>query len=117
MPLSWSLSSYCSQFVSAVAGEILYEDKFTDLDPSWGSPGERLSVEDGKLTLKPSPDTTQSILNQANVFTDADISVDSHPADRRRKRTRRLNFLGKGSSGISTVSALTQPVISRLAAM
>jgi glucose/mannose transport system substrate-binding protein len=62
--------------VRAEAGEILYEDKFTNLDPSWGTPGERLSVEDGKLTLKPFPDTTQSILNQANVFTDADISVD-----------------------------------------
>jgi glucose/mannose transport system substrate-binding protein len=62
--------------VRAEAGEILYEDKFANLDPSWGTPGERLGVEDGKLTLKPSSDTTQSILNQANVFTDADISVD-----------------------------------------
>src|ERR1700675_5044202 len=62
--------------LSAVAGEILYEDKFTNLDPSWGVPGERLSVEDGKLTLKPAPGTTQSILNQANVFDDADIRVD-----------------------------------------
>src|ERR1700726_668583 len=61
---------------SVVAGEILYEDKFTNLDPSWGIPGERLSVEDGKLTLKPAPDTTQSILNQANVFDDADIRVE-----------------------------------------
>ena len=60
----------------AETGEILYEDKFTNLDPSWGMPGERLSVEDGKLTLKPAPDTTQSVLNQANVFTDADINVD-----------------------------------------
>jgi glucose/mannose transport system substrate-binding protein len=62
--------------LSMVAGEILYEDKFTNLDPSWGTSGERLSVEDGKLTLKPVPDTTQSILNQANVFTDADIRVE-----------------------------------------
>src|ERR1700677_132206 len=60
----------------AVAGEILYEDKFTELDPSWGVPGERLSVENGKLTLKPAQDTTQSILNQSNVFEDADIRVE-----------------------------------------
>ena len=58
------------------AGEVLYEDNFTSLDPSWGTPGERLSVEDGKLTLKPAPNTTQSILNQANVFNDADIRVE-----------------------------------------
>jgi glucose/mannose transport system substrate-binding protein len=62
--------------LKAVAGEILYEDKFTNLDPSWGVPGERLSVENGKLTLKPAPDTTQSVLNQANVFADADIRVE-----------------------------------------
>ncbi len=62
--------------LSLVAGEILYEDEFTNLDPSWGIPGERLSVENGKLTLKPAPDTTQSILNQANVFGDADIRVE-----------------------------------------
>jgi glucose/mannose transport system substrate-binding protein len=61
---------------SIVAGEILYEDNFTNLDPSWGTAGERLSAEHGKLTLKPAPDTTQSILNQANVFDDADITVE-----------------------------------------
>jgi hypothetical protein len=61
---------------SALAGEILYEDNFTNLDPSWGTPGERLSVKDGKLTLKPAPNTTQSILNQSNVFDDADIRVE-----------------------------------------
>src|ERR1700730_16742412 len=62
--------------LSALAGEILYQDNFANLDPSWGTPSERLSVEDGKLTLKPAPDTTQSILNQANVFDDADIRVE-----------------------------------------
>src|ERR1700686_711593 len=62
--------------LSALAGEILYEDNFANLDPSWGTPSERLSVNDGKLTLKPVPNTTQSILNQANVFEDADIRVE-----------------------------------------
>src|ERR1700730_11064443 len=60
----------------ALAGEVLYEDNFANLDPSWGPPGERLNVEDGKLTLKPAPNTTQSILNQSNVFEDADIRVE-----------------------------------------
>jgi glucose/mannose transport system substrate-binding protein len=69
--LLWRFPIFC-----AVAGEILYEDSFTNLDPSWGLPGERLSVDNGKLTLKPAPDTTQSILNQANVFEDADIRVE-----------------------------------------
>ncbi|MBV9644871.1 MAG: extracellular solute-binding protein [Verrucomicrobia bacterium] len=62
--------------LSALADEILYEDNFSNLDPSWGTPGERLSANEGKLTLKPAPNTTQSILNQSNVFEDADIRVE-----------------------------------------
>ena len=62
--------------LSAVEGEILYEDNFSNLDPSWGIYSERLSIEDGKLTIKPSPNTTQSILNQSHVFDDADIRIE-----------------------------------------
>src|ERR1700722_8961346 len=60
----------------AFGGDILYEDDFTNLDPSWGTPGDILSVKDGKLILKPAPNTTQSVLNQSNVFDDADIQVE-----------------------------------------
>ena len=52
-------------------GEVLYEDNFANLDPSWGTPGEILSVKEGKLVLKPALNTTQSVLNQSNVFEDA----------------------------------------------
>src|SRR5271165_1001764 len=57
-------------------GDVLYEDNFTNLDPSWGTPGDILSVKDGRLILKPALNTTQSVLNQSNVFDDADIAVD-----------------------------------------
>ena len=60
---------------SVFGAEILYEDDFTNLDPSWGTPGAILSVKEGRLVLKPAPNTTQSVLNQANVFDDADIEV------------------------------------------
>jgi glucose/mannose transport system substrate-binding protein len=62
--------------LSALGGDILYEDDFTNLDPSWGTPGDILSVKDGKLVLKPALNTTQSVLNQSNVFDDADIEVE-----------------------------------------
>ena len=62
--------------LNAFAGDILYEDDFTNLDPSWGTPGDILSVKDGKLVLKPALNTTQSVLNQSNVFDDADIEVE-----------------------------------------
>jgi glucose/mannose transport system substrate-binding protein len=61
---------------SVFAGEVLYEDTFTKLDPSWGVVGEHLSVKDGKLTLKPSLNATQSLLNEANLFDDAEITVE-----------------------------------------
>jgi glucose/mannose transport system substrate-binding protein len=61
---------------SVLAGEVLYEDDFTKLDPSWGAISENLSLKDGKLTLKPSLNTTRSVLNQANVFDDAEITVE-----------------------------------------
>jgi glucose/mannose transport system substrate-binding protein len=60
---------------SVFGAEILYEDDFTNLDPSWGTPGAILSVKEGRLVLKPAPNTTQSVLNQSNVFDDADIEV------------------------------------------
>src|SRR6516164_3887359 len=56
-------------------GEVLYEDNFANLDPSWGTPGEILSVKEGKLVLKPALNTTQSVLNQSNVFEDADVEL------------------------------------------
>jgi hypothetical protein len=65
-----------SAFPSALAGEFLYEDNFINLDPSWGPASETLSVKDGKLALKPALNSTQSVLNQSNVFVDADLTID-----------------------------------------
>ena len=65
-----------TQVRSVFAGDILYEDDFTNLDPSWGTAGDILSVKEGKLVLKPALNTTQSVLNQSNVFDDADIEVE-----------------------------------------
>ena len=53
---------------AGLAGKVLFEDKFTSLDPSWGAPGAIMNVKDGKLVITPEKNTTQTILNQANVF-------------------------------------------------
>jgi len=53
---------------AGLAGKILFEDKFSSLDPSWGAPGPIMDVKDGKLIVTPEQDTTQTVLNQANVF-------------------------------------------------
>jgi hypothetical protein len=59
----------------SLAGKVLFEDKFASLDPSWGAPGPIMDVKDGKLIITPSVNTTQTVLNQANVFpNDAEAS-------------------------------------------
>ena len=65
----------CTSLKSTLGADILYEDDFTNLDPSWGTAGDILSVKDGKLILKPVLNTTQSVLNESNVFDDADIQL------------------------------------------
>jgi len=52
----------------SLAGKVLFEDKFTSLDPSWGASGPIMDVKDGKLIITPTINTSQTILNQANVF-------------------------------------------------
>jgi hypothetical protein len=53
---------------ASLAGKVLFEDKFASLDPSWGAPGPMMDVKDGKLIVTPEKNTSQTILNQANVF-------------------------------------------------
>ena len=53
---------------AGLAGKVLFEDKFTSLDPSWGAPGPIMDVKDGKLIITPTINTSQTILNQANVL-------------------------------------------------
>jgi hypothetical protein len=53
---------------ASLAGKVLFEDKFTSLDPSWGAPGPIMDVKDGKLIVTPETNTSQTILNQANVL-------------------------------------------------
>jgi hypothetical protein len=53
---------------AGLAGKVLFEDKFTSLDPSWGAPGPIMDVKEGKLIITPGKDTSQTILNQANVI-------------------------------------------------
>jgi glucose/mannose transport system substrate-binding protein len=77
----FSISAISALFLLApvravLGGDVLYEDNFTNLDPSWGTAGDILSVKEGKLVLKPALNTTQSVLNQSNVFDDADIEVE-----------------------------------------
>ncbi|MBV8900473.1 MAG: substrate-binding domain-containing protein, partial [Verrucomicrobia bacterium] len=79
----WMLVAWlCSgAWAAARASEVLYADDFTNLDPTWGTPGDIIRVQNGKLVLKPAPNTSQNILNQSQVFEDAEIAVDVNITD------------------------------------
>jgi len=53
---------------AGLAAKVLFEDKFTTLDPSWGVPSANLSAKDGKLTITPDKGMTNTYLNQANIL-------------------------------------------------
>jgi len=53
---------------ASLAGKVLFEDKFTALDPAWGAAGPIMDVKDGKLIITPEMSTSQTVLNQGNVF-------------------------------------------------
>ena len=60
---------------TCLAAKVLFEDKFATLDPSWGAPTAIMNVKDSKLVITPEKNTTQTIINQANVFpNDAEIT-------------------------------------------
>ena len=61
-------------FQSVVGGDVLLEDNFAKLDPSWES-GENVKVQDGKLIITPALDKGTHALNDSNVFDEADITV------------------------------------------
>lgn len=60
---------------AAEKGEVQFEDNFESLDPGWGEGSTSYGVENGKFYLALEPQTWQTVLNQANVFTEIDATV------------------------------------------
>jgi hypothetical protein len=55
---------------------VLYEDKFTSLDPGWGAPDSFFDIKDGKMILKPAVKETYSAVYEGNIFpNDIDVSI------------------------------------------
>jgi len=61
--------------LTAWAGKMLFEDKFTTFDPAWGESSDIVNVKDGKMVITPK-NTTQLVLNHANLLpNDIEASV------------------------------------------
>ena len=66
--LAMALALVLLAVTAGLASKVLFEDKFTSLDPAWGAPGPLRNVKDGKFIITPSVNMTQTVLNQANVY-------------------------------------------------
>lgn len=66
--LAMAMAVVLMAVTASLAGKVLFEDKFTALDPAWGAAGPIMEVKDGKLIITPEMNTTQTVLNQADVF-------------------------------------------------
>ncbi len=69
--------------LTAWAGKMLFEDKFTTFDPAWGESSDIVNVKDGKMVIAPK-NTTQLVLNQANLLPndmEASVSITFIQAD------------------------------------
>ena len=56
--------------------QVLYEDTFQTLEPTWGESDDSFFLDDGRLTLMPGYDQYYSALNTMGTYDDADICVD-----------------------------------------
>jgi len=66
---------------SVLAGDVLLEDNFASLDPGWGTLDENWKVQAGKLIITAAPNEGYQVLNNSNVFDDADITVNVMQAE------------------------------------
>ena len=55
--------------------DVLFEDKFDELRPTWGAASETVAVENGQLVLSPLSGTYAWVANRAGLYDDADMCV------------------------------------------
>lgn len=70
------LLTLCFSINLSFGATVLYEDKFTNLDPGWGTPSDVMYVKDGKFEISPQVNNWQAALNQGFLVPgDLDVSV------------------------------------------
>lgn len=57
-------------------GSVLYEDKFTSLDPGWGAADNSFDIKDGKMVVQPGVKESYTAMYEGNIFpNDLDASI------------------------------------------
>jgi hypothetical protein len=60
---------------SAAGPQILFQDDFATLDPSWGEPDSMVHVERNRLVVSPTEGRARAVINQAFAFDDMTAEV------------------------------------------
>ena len=55
--------------------QVLFEDGFATLDPTWGTADDAFFIEDGQLTIMPGYDEYYSALNTMGTYEDIDLCL------------------------------------------
>jgi hypothetical protein len=73
--------------------KLLFSDDFREVDASWATNGDAITVEEGRVKIKASPDAGYRVLYGGALFDDADICVTV-------RMPSNVNDAGSASAGI-----------------
>lgn len=74
--IALALSVVATAGASACEGtNVLFEDNFQTLDPTWGNADDSFFLKDGRLVITPEPDQYYSALNTAGFYDNIDYCV------------------------------------------
>lgn len=69
----WALAGAAAQ--ACQGKEVLFEDNFETLEPTWGESDDAFYLEDGRLVIKPGLDEYYSALNTAGFYDNIDYCI------------------------------------------
>src|SRR5262245_40008460 len=69
--VAWANVAFACQ-----GSEVLYQDHFDTLDPSWGTYGDELTIENGRMVIRPEPGTVYWQVNDLGMYPEVDVCAD-----------------------------------------
>ena len=81
MRMNWMRAAAVAAAIFATAGaaracgtgDILFQDDFSTLEPTWGDPQGEYEVKDHKLVVSPEADYWRTVPSSANLYDDVDL--------------------------------------------
>jgi hypothetical protein len=74
-------ATLCGPALACQGNQVLFEDDFVRLDPTWGDADDAFYLRDGKLVINPGYDEFYSALNTMGLYDDIDFCVKLTPVN------------------------------------